>query len=82
MNVYNLRMVKHTTGKVHHPRAPADQYCLPPIVEDDYSAVIPHHFELAYTRNCHYDCIVDKESGELVTTPPEIPVQHYYINLT
>ena len=70
--------------EVHHPRAPADQFRLPPIVEDDpvYSAVIPHHFELAYTRNCHYDCIVDKESGELVTTPPEIPVQHFYINLT
>ena len=40
--------------EVYHPRAPADQFCLPPIVEDDYSTVIPHHFELAYTRNCHH----------------------------
>ena len=57
--------------EVHHPRAQADHFRLPPIVEDDpvYSAVIPHHFELAYTKNCHYDFIVDKKSGELCTTP-------------
>ena len=45
--------------EVHHPRAPADQFRHLTIVEDDpiYSAVIPHDFELAYKRNCHYDCI-------------------------
>ena len=63
-----------------HITKEADQFRLPPIVEDDpvYSAVIPHHFELAYTKNCHYDCIVDKKSGELCTTTPEILVQHKF----
>ena len=37
--------------EVHHARAPPNQFRLPPIVDDPvYSAVIPHHFELAYTR--------------------------------
>ena len=70
--------------EVHHPRAPAGQFRHPTIVEDDpvYSAVIPHHFELAYKRNCHYDCIVDKESGQLSSSPPKIPVCHEHIDLT
>ena len=55
MNVY----VQSQDGKtyhweVHHPRAPADQFCLPPTVEDNqvYSPVDPNHFELAYAINC------------------------------
>ena len=42
--------------EVHHPRAPADQFCHPPIVDNNalYSPVNLNHFELAYTRNCSY----------------------------
>ena len=74
-------MCMYNRWKVHHSRAQAYQFCLPPIVEDNlvYSAVISHHFETAYTaRNCHHYCIVDKE---LCITPPEIPVKHYILEL-
>ena len=44
-------------GKTYHwevQRAPADQFRLPPTVEDNqvYSPVNPNHFDLAYTINC------------------------------
>ena len=55
MNMYTQSQDGNTYHwEVHHPRAPADQFRLPPTVEDNpvYSPVILHHFELAYTRNC------------------------------
>ena len=55
MNVYTQSQDGKTYHwEVHHPRAPADQFCHPPTVEDNqvYSPVNPNHFELAYTINC------------------------------
>jgi len=56
------------------PLAAANQFNYPKIVQDDpiHSAVIPHHFELVYYNNCHYDSLVMEGTDCASSSPPQL----------
>jgi len=48
-----------------HPEVPFPEELLPAVS-------IPPHFEISYTQNRHYDCVVTLEAGKACANPPQI----------
>ena len=80
VSIYYCTCVTNTFGnrkyqwEVVKPLAAANQFNYPHIVEDDpiHSAVIPHHFELVYYNNCHYDSVVMEGTDCTSSSPPQL----------
>ena len=86
--IYYVRKRNRGEGyhwEVCHPMTlPAHTYLrLPELSEEDplYSASPPTHFELSYTDDLHYDCVVSAETRKPCQSPPKLLSTHYIIDM-
>lgn len=42
----------------------------------------PHHFEISYLQNCHYDCVVSADTGKMCDSPPPLSGSTHSLDLT